>query len=68
MHLTKRETHVLILAIGTAIEQETRALNSLKREIRQLDMTAAIAQRKKYVAELDQLRDRLNGIDLPITA
>jgi hypothetical protein len=60
MDLTKRETQVLILAIGAAIERETNVLNSLKREIRQMDTTRAISERTKYVVELGRLRDRLN--------
>ena len=64
MELTKREKQILVLAISLAIEKETQALESLRRQVRQLDMSKAISERTKYVEELSQLRGRLNGLSV----
>jgi hypothetical protein len=59
MELTKRETRVLVLAIGVALEKEGQALKELQSEVKMLDIQAAIAERTRYMRELDSLRMRL---------
>jgi hypothetical protein len=61
MDLTKRETQVLVLAIGTAIEKEKSALDGLKTEIPELGIKQAIAERSRNIAELDGIRKRLRS-------
>jgi hypothetical protein len=58
MTFTKRETQILVLAIGTAIDKETRAIEGLKTEVRQLGIKAAIDERNRHVGEIKRLRDR----------
>jgi hypothetical protein len=59
IELTKRECQVLVLAIGTAIDKERHAIESLAREMRRRDIALAITERTAHVKELDRLRGRL---------
>jgi hypothetical protein len=61
MDLTKRETQVLVLAIGTAIQKEKAALDGLKIEIPELGIRQAIAERSRNIADLDRIRKRLTS-------
>jgi len=61
MQLTKTETRLLVIAIGTAIEKENRALEALKREVQQLGIRATIAERTRCIRELDRLRERIRS-------
>jgi hypothetical protein len=58
-HLTKRDVQVLMLAIGMAIEQESRAIENLSQEIMQQDVFTTIRERQKLLEEFMQLRKRL---------
>ncbi len=61
MELTKAETRLIVLAIGTAIEQETLAIRRLEREQPGGDIKAVIAQRSQNILDLGRLRDRLTS-------
>lgn len=58
-HLSKRDVQVLMLAIGMAIEQESRAIENLSKEIMQQDVFTTIRERRKLLEEFMQLRKRL---------
>ena len=58
-HLTKHDVQVLMLAIGMAIEQESRAIENLSKEIMQQDVFTTIRERRKLLEEFMQLRKRL---------
>ena len=59
IELTKRETQVLLYAVGLALEKERKAVEMLNRETHALGITQAIVERTKQLAELDRLRERL---------
>jgi len=62
MELTKRETQLLLLAIGSAIEKEKAAIDGLKTERQKaLGIQEAIVERSRNIADLDRIRKRLTS-------
>ena len=57
--LSKSEVQTMVLAISTAIEKESRAIQLLQGEVRQFDIREAMTQRVQHVKELDRLREKL---------